>query len=223
VAGANTSFVNRVLSGVRAASEAWGLPVLGGHTQLGAPAALAVTALGRTSAPLRAGGARVGDEVRLVADLGGGWRPRYTGAQWDSTSSRGAAELRALAGAFGDGTTSGRLPRPAAAKDVSMAGAIGTLAMLAEAGGCGALLDVAAVPRPSGTSAGDWLTCFPGWAMVTADRPTIRVVPDGPVSGLPATSARCAELVAGAGVGLRWPDGEVTVAVSGGATGLGIA
>ena len=39
------------------------------------------------------------------------------------------------------------LARPAAAKDVSMAGLAGTLGMLAEASGCQAVLDVAAVPR----------------------------------------------------------------------------
>ena len=59
--------------------------------------------------------------------------------------------------------------RPAAAKDVSMAGIAGTLGMLAEASGCAAILDVAAVPRPDGASLGDWLSCFPGFAMLTAD------------------------------------------------------
>ena len=48
-----------------------------------------------------------------------------------------------------------RAARPAAAKDVSMAGIAGTLGMLAEASGCGAVLDVAAVPRPAEAS---WAT-----------------------------------------------------------------
>jgi hypothetical protein len=100
--------------------------------------------------------------------------------------------------------------RPAAAKDVSMAGIAGTLGMLAEASGCGAVLDVAAVPRPDGATAGDWLTCFPGFAMLTADAPGAPPLPAGP-----ATGAECGELVAGSGVGLRWPDGEITQAVRG--------
>ncbi len=50
--------------------------------------------------------------------------------------------------------------RPRAAKDVSMAGIVGTTGMLAEASGCGAELDVAAIPRPADVGAGDWLTCF---------------------------------------------------------------
>ena len=71
--------------------------------------------------------------------------------------------------------------RPAAAKDVSMAGIAGTLGMLAEASGCAAVLDVApsrARPRPP---PGDWLTCFPGFAMITADEPDgDRPLPAGP-------------------------------------------
>lgn len=54
--------------------------------------------------------------------------------------------------------------RPKAAKDVSMAGIVGTLGMLVEAGGCGAVLDVPPVPRPESAAMGDWLTCFPGFA-----------------------------------------------------------
>jgi hypothetical protein len=36
-------------------------------------------------------------------------------------------------------------------------------------------------------------------------------------------SAVCGELVSGAGVRLRWPDGEETVAIGGSVTGLGPA
>lgn len=200
------SFASRVLSGLRRASEAYGVPVLGGHTQLAVPAALAVTALGRTTAPVPGGGGSPGQRVRLTADLGGRWRPGYAGSQWDSTSMRRTPELRAMLGAVA-------AARPAAAKDVSMAGIAGTLGMLAEAGGCGAVLDVAAVPRPSGVSAGDWLTCFPGYAMLTAGGPPLRAGP--------ATSAACGELVAGRGVALRWPDGEQTTVIDSTVTGLG--
>jgi hypothetical protein len=108
--------------------------------------------------------------------------------------------------------------RPAAAKDVSMAGIAGTLGMLAEASGCGAVLDVAAVPRPADATMGDWLTCFPGFGMLTA-------APAGfpaPVAG-PTVSAVCGELTSGAGVRLRWPDGAETVVVGGAVTGLGPA
>ncbi|MFD5453908.1 MSMEG_0567/sll0787 family protein [Streptomyces olivaceus] len=207
----DAAHATRVLDGLRRAAQAYGLPVLGGHAQLGVPAALSVTALGRTPRPVPGGGGRPGHAVRLTADLGGGWRPGYRGVQWDSTSRRSGEELRAMTGAVAAAA-------PAAAKDVSMAGAAGTLGMLAEASGCRALLDVAAVPRPKEAAMGDWLTCFPGYAMLTADEPGA----PPPAAG-PATSAVCGELTEGEGVGLRWPDGDITEAVPSTVTGMGAA
>jgi selenophosphate synthetase-related protein len=194
------------MRGLRRAAEAFGVPILGGHTQLGVPAALSVTAFGRTAHPVAGGGGRPGEQIRLTADLGGGWRPGYAGRQWDSTSHRAPDELRAMVTAVGRA-------RPSAAKDVSMAGVVGTLGMLAEASGCAAVLDVAAVPKPEAASMGDWLTCFPGFAMLTT----------GPLDAGPATTAVCGELTTGQGVVLRWPDGEVTEALAAGVTGMGAA
>ncbi|MGY1749061.1 MSMEG_0567/sll0787 family protein [Modestobacter sp. SYSU DS0511] len=209
VGARDASFAARVLAGLRAASRAWGVPVLGGHTQLGVPAALSVTALGRTDRPVPAAGGRPGHAVSLTTDIGGGWRRGHTGRQWDSTSSRSTAELQLM------GSVVARTA-PAAAKDVSMAGLVGTLGMLAEASGCGAVLDVAVVPRPSSATVGDWFSCFPGTAFVTTD------VPGAPVADAgPATTAACGELVPGSGVQLRWPDGSLTPALPGAVTGLG--
>lgn len=87
VGARDASFAHRVLSGVRDAATAYGVPLLGGHTQLDVPASLSLTALGRTDRPVPAGGGRAGHRVRLTTDLGGGWRPGYAGRQWDSTTS----------------------------------------------------------------------------------------------------------------------------------------
>ena len=236
LAAPTPSLARRVMAGLTEAAERYGVPVLGGHTQVGVPAALSVTMLGRVAAgrvpgggglgagpggrgaaerpdggPVPGGGGRVGDTVHVVADLSGGWRPGYGGRQWDSTTGRSATELRHM------GATLQRV-RPHAAKDVSMAGLVGTLAMLAEAGGCGAELDVAAVPRPSGARMADWLTCFPGFALVTAGGPA-------PTADdvAPATVAACGRLVADPAVTLVWPDGERTEVLRGPVVGLGPA
>lgn len=205
------SFATRIVHGLSAASRAWQVPVLGGHTQLGVPASLSVTALGRTPRPVPAGGGQPGHRVSLTADLGGGWRRGYRGLQWDSSSDRTTAELHEL-GSFVARTG------PAAAKDVSMAGVVGTLGMLAEASGCGAILDVADVPVPAQASMGDWLTCFPGFAMLTADRGDAVPAPAGP-----AVTRGCGELTTTPGVSLRWPDGRCTATLSPDVTGLGPA
>lgn len=209
VGARDASFARRIFRGLRAASQAWGVPVLGGHTQLGVPAALSVTALGRAEHPVPGGGGHPGESLRLTADLGGGWRPGYSGSQWDSSSHRRADELRALAGVV-------PALRPTAAKDVSMTGVIGTTGMLAEASGCKAVLEVDQIPMPHGATAGDWLTCFPGFAMVTAERTPARASLPGHVD-----TAVCGRLTEGRGVDLRWPDGIVTSAIAGTVTGLG--
>ena len=206
------SLLTRIVRGIARASQAWRVPVLGGHTQLGVPASLAVTAFGRTSRPIRAGGGSAGDTLRLTADLTGGWRPGQHGRQWDSTSARSADELAGLA------TLVARMA-PRAAKDVSMAGVVGTAGMLAEASGTGAELDVARIPRPADAAMGAWLTCFPGYAMLTADRAATAPlqVPSGVVT------EACGLLTAERGVRLRWPDGVTTTAVTADVTGLGRA
>jgi hypothetical protein len=105
---------------------------------------------------------------------------------------------------------------PTAAKDVSMSGLVGTAGMLAEASGVRAVLDVDRIPAPAAATTADWLTCFPGFAMITAE-----AAPSG--NDLPGfvTSAVCGELMTGAGVGLRWPDGVITEAITSTVTGLG--
>lgn len=212
VGAPNSSILTRVIRGLSRAANQWGVPVLGGHTQVGVPAALTVTALGRSRDPVPAGGGKVGDELRLTADLSGSWRPGYVSQQWDSSSHRTSDELARLGSYV-------RQARPAAAKDVSMAGLAGTTGMLAEASRVGAVLDVAAIPKPPGATMGDWMTCFPGFAMVTADRPGRT----HPAPTAPATSAVCGKLTTEPGVGLRWPDGVITRAVHSTVTGLGKA
>jgi AIR synthase-related protein len=209
VGARDASFARRIFRGLRAASHAWGVPVLGGHTQLGVPASLSVTALGRAERPVPGGGGSPGESLRLTADLGGEWRPGYSGSQWDSSSHRSADELRALAGVV-------PALRPTAAKDVSMTGIIGTTGMLAEASGCKAVLDVDDILMPQEAAAGDWLTCFPGFAMISAERTPARAT-------LPPTveTAVCGRLTDGHGVDLRWPDGLVTSAITDTVTAMG--
>lgn len=206
------SLLTRIVRGIAKASQAWRVPVLGGHTQLGVPPALAVTAFGRTSSPIRAGGGSAGDTLRVTADVTGSWRPGQHGRQWDSSSTRSSDDLTALA------TLVARMA-PRAAKDISMAGVVGTAGMLAEAGGTGAELEVARIPRPAAADLGAWLTCFPGYAMLTADRADAcaPATPHGVVTG------SCGRLTLDHGVRLRWPDGVTTTAVGQHVTGLGRA
>jgi selenophosphate synthetase-related protein len=57
-----------------------------------------------------------------------------------------------------------------AGKDVSMGGILGTTLMLLETSGCGAVVDVAAIPRPDLVPLETWLRCFPSYGfLLTVD------------------------------------------------------
>ena len=53
-----------------------------------------------------------------------------------------------------------------AAKDVSMAGLVGSLAMLLECNRLGVVLDLDALPVPPGVGLERWITCFPCYAFL---------------------------------------------------------
>jgi len=58
-----------------------------------------------------------------------------------------------------------------AAKDISMAGLVGSLAMLLEWSRSGVTVDLDAIPRPPGVPMRDWLTCFPAFAFLLCAPP----------------------------------------------------
>ena len=58
-----------------------------------------------------------------------------------------------------------------AARDVSMAGLLGSLGMLLECGRLGASVDLDVVPRPAGVDLADWLLCFPCFAFLLCAPP----------------------------------------------------
>lgn len=212
------SLAGRTLAGLNAASQAWGVDILGGHTQLGVHAALSVTMVGRTPRPIPGGGAEPGQRLSLIADLTGTWRPGYAGRQWDSTSGRSPQELRVMQQLVAQ-------LEPSAAKDVSMAGIVGTAAMLAESSGVSATIDIAAIQRPDGTRLDQWLSCFPGYAMLIAHDAPIVAGQTGTglddIDGL--VVSEIGRLEAGSGVSLCWPDGYQREVVGGTVTGLGPA
>ena len=58
-----------------------------------------------------------------------------------------------------------------AAKDVSMAGLLGSLAMLLEYGRLGACVDLDALPRPAGVPLPQWVVAFPAFSFLLCSPP----------------------------------------------------
>jgi selenophosphate synthetase-related protein len=60
----------------------------------------------------------------------------------------------------------------AAAKDISMAGLVGSLAMLLEWGSFGATVDLDALPSPPGVPLARWCNCFPCYGFLLTCEPS---------------------------------------------------
>jgi len=235
--------------GIAAASTAYGVPVVGGHThppvegsepeahesrddeEENGPEAesgseveveangvadpilrqdhLSVTALGVVGPEmLRSDGARAGDALVVAVDLRGDFRTSSTddeykkkehmgGGAFDTIAERSAHELQRLCELPPQAAREGLAT---ACKDISNPGLVGTLGMLCETSGVGALLELEGVPCPSGVNglptptdgnleAGDekiemkggdgprrhgyldWLLAYPGYGFIFATAP----------------------------------------------------
>ncbi|WP_284247453.1 AIR synthase-related protein, partial [Methylobacterium haplocladii] len=58
-----------------------------------------------------------------------------------------------------------------AAKDISMAGLVGTALMLLECSGVGGVIDLDAIPRPEEVTLARWLTAFPSFGYLLSIQP----------------------------------------------------
>lgn len=155
----------RALEGLRWASDLYRVPVVGGHlTESDGAPALSAFGLGRADAVLSANHVEPGQDLILASCLEGEMRPDFLFFRsLESRRDQLSADVRLLAEVARAGAA-------VASKDVSMAGLVGSLAMLLEANRLGVEVDVARVPVPEGVALEDWLCCFPSFAfLITAD------------------------------------------------------
>ncbi|MBI4782844.1 MAG: sll0787 family AIR synthase-like protein [Oscillatoriophycideae cyanobacterium NC_groundwater_1537_Pr4_S-0.65um_50_18] len=155
-----------LLAGMQAASQTYQVPIVGGHTNCHSPYnALSVAILGRAQRLISGFGARVGDALLMAIDLRGKAHPQHP--FWNAATEADPAELRQDLAILPDLAEAGLCD---AGKDISMGGVVGTLLMLLETSGCGAVLDLDAIPCPD-MPLERWLTCFPSYGFLLSVRP----------------------------------------------------
>jgi uncharacterized protein len=156
-----------VLQGLAAASAAYGVPIVGGHTNQRADrGGLAVAVLGRASRLLTSFDARAGDRLLMAVDLRGAFEDPHP--FWNAATHAPPERLRGDLDLLPQIAEAGLA---VAAKDISMAGAVGTALMLLEGSRVGAEIDLAAIPRPAGVPLRRWLQAFPSFGYVLSVRP----------------------------------------------------
>jgi len=156
-----------IIAGMSAAAEALGVPIAGGHSNYRAARdQLAVAIVGRARRLLTSFDAHPGDVLVMACDLRGAWVEPYP--YWNAATEAPGARLRGDLALLPDIAEAG-LSR--AAKDISMAGIVGTALMLAECSRVGLALDLDAIPRPPGVDLERWLTAFPSYGFLLAVAP----------------------------------------------------
>jgi selenophosphate synthetase-related protein len=163
---ASDEIVRSVLAGLRRAADLYGVPVVGGHLTLsdGAPS-LSAFAVGAVNAPLLASNVAPGQALLLAACFDGQLRedfPFYPSFEQRGTRVRGDLDLLPQLAERGDCV---------AAKDVSMAGLLGTLAMLLQPTGNGVVVHLDQLPRPPDVPVETWLDVFPSYAFLLCGPP----------------------------------------------------
>jgi uncharacterized protein len=157
-----------ILRGLTWAARLLDVPVVGGHLTIADTApALSATCTGVVRTPLPAAGAVAGDalvvayctEGRFLSENG-----TFFSSLWDRPGERLAGDGEPLVALAEAGIAH-------AARDVSMPGLAGSLLQMLELGGCGATLDVSAVPRPVGADLERWLLTFPSYGYMLAVDP----------------------------------------------------
>jgi AIR synthase-related protein len=154
----------RVLEGMAAASDAFGVPVVGGHTtRVSGTSMLAVAVVGRARHLIPSDAARPGQVVVMAIALDGTFRG--SGGNFNAATAATPRRLRSHLAVLPELADDGLV---ASGKDISMAGICGTLLMLLETSACGATLDVARIPAPKGVDPLRWLTAFPSFGFLFA-------------------------------------------------------
>lgn len=157
----STQVAREVLRGMRWAGRRYDVPIVGGHlTRSDGPPAVSAFGIGRAVRVLSALHAAVGQVLVVGCCIEGEMRPDFPFfPSFEQRGDRLAGDVRLLAELAESG-------RAVAAKDVSMAGLVGSLAMLLEPNRLGVELDLDQLPVPSGVALGDWLECFPCFAFL---------------------------------------------------------
>jgi selenophosphate synthetase-related protein len=157
----SADLAREALRGMHWAAGLYDVPVVGGHlTRTDGPPALSAFGVGRADRVLSACNAAAGQALVLGCCLEGSMRADFPFfPSFDERGARLAGDVRLLA----DLATSGVA---VAAKDVSMAGLVGSLAMLLEPGRLGVAVDLDVLPVPEGVTLAAWLGCFPCYAFL---------------------------------------------------------
>lgn len=159
----------RVTQGMSHASSQFGVPIVGGHLHPDTPYSVidvAILGIARLDSVIFSHTAREGDRILTAIDLAGRVHPSCM-LNWDSVTMKSGEEVRRQVQLL---QHLGESHLVTAGKDISNPGVIGTLGMLLETSGKGAVIELDKIPRPNlerhGIRFEHWVRMYPGMGFV---------------------------------------------------------
>lgn len=166
----DSEMAREIWAGMKAASVAYNVPIVGGHTTrfpVGRTPLLAAAVVGRAKKLITSFGASPGDSLIMAVDLRGAYRGGNT-VFWNASVGAPSARLQqdlALLKTLAEAewVTSG--------KDISNGGVFGTLSMLLATSRCGAVVHLDSIPMPPDVELLRWLISFPSYGYLLTAKP----------------------------------------------------
>jgi AIR synthase-related protein len=155
-----------ILRGMKEASAAYGIPIVGGHTNLRtAQPQLAAAIWGRAKALITSFTAQPDDVLIASADLRGAYAGDGSNfpAFLNAPHERLRVDMEIMPSLAEDGLVT-------AGKDISQGGIAGTALMLAECSGVGITIDAGRIRPPDGDLR-RWMTAFPSFGFLLTAKP----------------------------------------------------
>ena len=162
----NAEIAKPVLTGLRDAAKAYGVSILGGHTNFSASELnMAVSIFGRADKLITSFDAEPGDVLIAAIDHRGSYR---NFDNFFAAGNRSSEELRADLELLPQLAEDGLVR---AGKDISQGGMIGTALMLAESSGVGIEIDIAHIKPPEHIGVMRWMRSFPSFGYLLSASP----------------------------------------------------
>jgi selenophosphate synthetase-related protein len=161
---------SKVVEGIKKGCEKLRVAMVGGHLHPDAPESspsLAVAILGYAKKLLRSHLAKVGDDLVLAVDLKGDKGCRSV-VSWDANSGKTPEELIYRLEAL---PLIAEKELAQTCKDVSNAGILGTISIMIENSGKGAIIELDSIPKPAEIELPDWLVCFQSFGFALSVQP----------------------------------------------------
>lgn len=151
-----------VAEGMREACQKFNVPMVGGHIHPNADfLSISVSIIGRAKKLITSRDSQEGDDLILAIDLDGKQRGGFL--NWDTTSHKSSEVLADQLGCMNE---IAERDLANAGKDISNPGILGTIGMLLEVSGKGAIVNVDRIPIPNGLDFAQWFLMYPGFGFV---------------------------------------------------------